>query len=89
MSIFVPVFILLTSGCTSTGGFAPPWKKTEVKADGPKDNVTLTGGRGLEREPVDPGLQKELDTAKRLAQGGMLVTVVGAPKDLSSKEPGG
>ena len=27
--------------------------------------------------------------AKRLAQGGMLVTVVGQPKDLSSKEPGG
>ena len=27
--------------------------------------------------------------AKRLAEGGMLVTVVGQPKDLSSKEPGG
>jgi zinc protease len=27
--------------------------------------------------------------AKRLAPGGMLVTVVGQPKDLSSKEPGG
>lgn len=27
--------------------------------------------------------------AKRLADGGMLVTVVGQPKDLSSKEPGG
>jgi zinc protease len=27
--------------------------------------------------------------AKRLAAGGMLVTVVGQPKDLSSKEPGG
>ncbi len=27
--------------------------------------------------------------AKRLGQGGMLVTVVGQPKDLTSKEPGG
>jgi zinc protease len=27
--------------------------------------------------------------AKRLAEGGMLVTVVGQPKDLTSKEPGG
>ena len=27
--------------------------------------------------------------AKRLAEGGMLVTVVGQPKDLASKEPGG
>ena len=27
--------------------------------------------------------------AKRLGQGGLLVTVVGAPKDLTSKEPGG
>jgi hypothetical protein len=27
--------------------------------------------------------------AKRLAQGGMLVTVVGQPKGLVSKEPGG
>jgi TolA-binding protein len=68
MSILVPVFIVLTSGCTTTGGFVPPWKKTEAKVDGPKDNVILTGGRGLEREPIDPGLQQELDTAKRLAQ---------------------
>ena len=27
--------------------------------------------------------------AKRLAEGGLLVTVVGQPKDLTSKEPGG
>jgi outer membrane protein assembly factor BamD (BamD/ComL family) len=65
MSIFIPVLIVLTGGCTSTGGFVPPWKK-EAKADGPKDNVILTGGRGLEREPIPSGLQQELDTAKKL-----------------------
>jgi zinc protease len=27
--------------------------------------------------------------AKRFGQGGLLVTVVGQPKDLTSKEPGG
>jgi hypothetical protein len=27
--------------------------------------------------------------AKRLGQGGMLVTIVGRPKGLSSREPGG
>jgi outer membrane protein assembly factor BamD (BamD/ComL family) len=68
MSTFASLLICVMTGCTSTGGFAPPWKKAEVKADAPKDNFTLTGGRGLERELVDPGLRQELDTAKRLAQ---------------------
>jgi outer membrane protein assembly factor BamD (BamD/ComL family) len=54
------------TGCTSLGGFTPFWKKTEAKADGPKDSVVLTGGRGLERDPIDAELQRDVDAAKRL-----------------------
>jgi zinc protease len=34
-------------------------------------------------------IERARHAAKRLTEGGMLVTVVGQPKDLSSKEPGG
>jgi outer membrane protein assembly factor BamD (BamD/ComL family) len=71
---FAIVVLFLTcclTGCASFGSFTPPWKTADAKKDkdkGPKDSLVLTGGRGLEREPIDPGLQQELDTAKRLMQ---------------------
>ena len=66
MGTLAPMLVCVMAGCTSTGGFTAPWNKTAAKADAPKDNLILTGGRGLEREPIDPGLRQELDTAKRL-----------------------
>ena len=58
----------LTTGCVSTGGgFALPWQKADApKIDGPKDSITLTGSRGIEREPMDPGARQQLEAAKRL-----------------------
>jgi outer membrane protein assembly factor BamD (BamD/ComL family) len=67
MSAFAPVLLcMLTTGCASTSWFTPPWKKTEAKADGPKDTFVLTGGQGLERVPLDDPLRQDYDAAKRL-----------------------
>jgi TolA-binding protein len=64
--LIAPILLCAITGCTATGGFNPPWKKTEAKADGPKDGFTLTGARGMEREPVSDELRQEFDAAKRL-----------------------
>ncbi|MBI3821636.1 MAG: tetratricopeptide repeat protein [Planctomycetes bacterium] len=65
MSLCTPVLLCVMTGCTSMG-FTPPWKKTEAKAEGPKDSITLVGGRGFVAVPVDPEVQREFDAAKRL-----------------------
>jgi outer membrane protein assembly factor BamD (BamD/ComL family) len=68
MSAFAPVLLGLMTGCTSLGGggFSLPWSNTADKAEGPKDSLVLTGGRGLERDPINAELQRDLDAAKRL-----------------------
>lgn len=65
MSTVVPLFLCVVSGCTSTGGFAPPWKKPQAKQEGPKDAFVMTGG-GMERIVVDDATRQEFDTARRL-----------------------
>ncbi|MSQ93751.1 MAG: tetratricopeptide repeat protein [Gemmataceae bacterium] len=59
------LMLCLTTGCTSTGGFTPPWKKADTKLEVPKDSIALAG-HGYELEPVDPKLREQLDAAKRL-----------------------
>ena len=67
MSAFAPILLCLMTGCsTLPGGGGGLFQKAPAKADGPKDSITLTGGRGLEPAVVDSELQREFDGAKRL-----------------------
>ncbi len=67
MSTFAPLLVCVMTGCASMGGgFTPPWKKAEAKVEGPKDTITLTGGIGLQREPIDDASRQDFDAAKRL-----------------------
>ncbi len=49
-------------------GIATPWEKYTAKAEGPKDSITLTGGKGLERAPMDPAAHQEIEAGKRLLE---------------------
>jgi outer membrane protein assembly factor BamD (BamD/ComL family) len=69
MCAFAPVILCMMTGCASLpGGMGGLFqnKDKDAKADGPKDSIVLTGGRGLEPAVVDSELRKELDAAKRL-----------------------
>lgn len=59
------LMLCLSTGCASTGGFTPPWKKADTKHEVPQDSIALAG-RTYETEPVDPKLREQLDAAKRL-----------------------
>jgi outer membrane protein assembly factor BamD (BamD/ComL family) len=66
MTVVAPIMLCVMTGCTSMGGFHPPWKKSEAKNEVPQDSIILTGARGLEREPVSDAVRQEFDAAKRL-----------------------
>jgi outer membrane protein assembly factor BamD (BamD/ComL family) len=68
MSVLAPAVLCLMTGCASTGGFTPPWKKAEAKVEVPRDGISLMGGRTYDLEPIDPKLRQELDAAQRLMQ---------------------
>jgi outer membrane protein assembly factor BamD (BamD/ComL family) len=72
MSITAPLLMCLAAGCSSLpqqSGFVPPWKKA-AKPDAPKDSISLTAGRGMISEPMDPKSRQELDVGRRLFEDG-------------------
>jgi outer membrane protein assembly factor BamD (BamD/ComL family) len=61
-----PLLLCCTTGCLSSLGIATPWEKAIAKNEAPKESLTLTGGRGLEREAMDPVAKQELDAARQM-----------------------
>jgi tetratricopeptide (TPR) repeat protein len=65
---FLPMLLLCTTGCLSSMGIVTPWENAAKKTETPKDNLVLTGNRGLERAPIDPGAMQELEAAKQVLE---------------------
>lgn len=68
----LPMLLFLFTSCLFTGCMALPWGNTAKKLEepkGPVDSMVLRGG-GLEKDNghIDPTLQAELDSGKRLFQ---------------------
>src|ERR1043165_7125556 len=61
-----PMVLCCTTGCVSSMGIATPWENLTKKDELPKDSHVLTGGRGLQRDPIDPAEKQELDNAIRV-----------------------
>jgi outer membrane protein assembly factor BamD (BamD/ComL family) len=63
MSALLPFVLCCAAGCTSFGGFTPPWKKADLKTEIPAESIGYDGN-DVFRQAIPVELRRELDSAK-------------------------